>query len=150
MDPLASGLLLVAVKSATRLLPYLPKIPKTYEFTARFDGTTESLDLGTPVTFLEPAIVVARTVSPEAFCDVVRGFLGESEQIPPIYSALNINGKRAYEIARRGKSAEMPKRTIRIDQIEVLSYEHPQARIRATVSEGTYIRSLARDIGRTI
>ena len=81
---------------------------------------------------------------------VVEKFMGETEQTVPVYSAVKINGRRAYKLAREGKEVEMPKRKVRIDEIEILRYEWPYLEIRCKVSSGTYIRALGEDIGKLL
>lgn len=103
LDPLATGLLLVATGNSTKLIPYIDKARKTYIFTVRLDGYTPSYDLDTPVTYLDPVLLeqARKILTEEAIGQTIRtSFSGKIEQFPPSYSALRINGQRAYDMVR--------------------------------------------------
>ena len=141
LDKFASGLMIVLVGKATRLNPVFSSMGKSYIAEITFGAETDTLD---------PEGEVIRRADPpseEALRSVLPEFLGLQSQIPPVYSAIHIGGKRAYQEARKGKDVEMAPRTIKIDSIELLSYDGEKAVISTSVSKGTYIRSLARDIG---
>ncbi len=141
LDKFASGLMIVLVGRATRLNPLFSSLDKTYTATVKFGIETDTLDPEGEV------IKTGRIPTREEIEKVLPSFLGNQEQIPPIYSALHVNGKRAYELARSGKAVEMKAREISIYSIKLLSFENDEAVIELRVSKGTYIRSFARDLG---
>jgi tRNA pseudouridine55 synthase len=143
LDPAATGLLVLAVgKEFTRQMPQLMKQDKTYEVEITLGKTSTTGDR-------EGEIVEKNDRKPtlEEAEAVLRSFLGESEQVPPQFSAIKVEGKRAYDMARAGKRVELKARPIRIDTIELAEYSYPILRFSCRVSSGTYIRSLAEDIG---
>ena len=141
LDPLASGVLPVGVGKASRLFRFLLEKVKIYEAEFTFGSETDTLDP-------EGQVVRTSAVIPDenGVREVLSTFLGEQDQIPPAYSAIHVDGRRAYAQARKGVDVEMPARRVRIDSISMLSYEAPYLVFDASVSKGTYIRSLARDI----
>ena len=143
LDPLATGLLLVCTGKATKTIQQLQELEKEYIATIHLGETTPSFDLETEVdkVFDTSSITIDKVV------EVVKSFMGESEQIPPMFSAKNINGKRAYDLARKGEIRELKASKIFISNIEVLHFTMPDLKIKVSCSKGTYIRSLARDIG---
>ena len=145
LDPLASGVLPIALGEATKLAGRMLDATKVYEFTIRFGEETDTLDG-------EGELVAASTHRPtraevEA---ILPGFTGPIEQVPPAYSALKIGGKPAYARARAGEQLEMKPRQVTIHELRLLSATPDEATLAATVSKGTYIRSLARDIARAL
>lgn len=153
LDPLATGLLLVATDRSCRLLSHLDKAIKSYRFTVRLDGTTPSLDLDTEITPIDPVILeqARNSITREQIEAILKDrFLGKIEQIPPIYSAINISGQRAYSLARSGQTIELKHRPCEIFLIRIIDFSFPEVTIEATVSAGTYIRSIARDLGSTL
>jgi tRNA pseudouridine55 synthase len=147
LDPQATGLLIVLVaRPATRLQEAFMHLPKTYEGTFRFGERTPSHDAETEVT--ERADVSGLT---RADIEAVRDqFTGEIEQVPPMYSAVKVDGERLYKKARRGETVDRPPRQVQIDAFELLDWDRPDLRVRVSCSKGTYIRSLARDLGDTL
>jgi tRNA pseudouridine55 synthase len=143
LDPQASGLLVVAVGAATRLLQYLPGEPKTYKFGIQFGMQTDTLDS-------EGKIVKQNSIIPSkaSLQKLTLEFSGERMQIPPEFSAIKINGVRAYKMARKGDNPEMRPRKIDIFSIKLEDYEEQNGIAHFTVvcSGGTYVRALARDI----
>jgi len=150
LDPLATGVLPIALGEATKLAGRMLDATKTYEFTAQFGRQTDTLDLeGAMVATSEyqPGFGALETV-------LEQQFLGQIEQVPPSYSAIRIDGERAYDRARAGETVEMPSRSVTIHGWEyvaegfigVFDQSEQYATLRVTVSKGTYIRSLARDI----
>ena len=150
LDPLATGVLPIALGEATKLAGRMLDATKTYEFTVQFGRQTDTLDL-------EGAVVATSEYQPGfgALETVLeRQFLGQIEQVPPSYSAIRIDGERAYDRARAGETVEMPSRSVTIHGWEyvaegfigVFDQSEQYATLRVTVSKGTYIRSLARDI----
>jgi tRNA pseudouridine55 synthase len=143
LDPLAEGVLLICTGTATRATSYFMDLPKTYEFEMLLGVGTTTLDCEGEIV----SEVEVPEMGREDIESVVKSFLGEQEQKPPMYSAVKLNGKRLYELARSGEEAEAAKRTIRIHEIEVLDCELPSLAVRVVCSRGTYVRALAADIG---
>ena len=149
LDPLASGVLPVALGEATKLSGRMLDADKVYDFTIAFGTETDTLDA-------EGAVVAISDNIPDwgAIEDVLVHFIGEIEQIPPAYSALKIDGKRAYDLARAGDTPQMQPRNVTIHSIDYLMEGMDDgvrwAKLRASVSKGTYIRSLARDIAHAL
>lgn len=141
LDPLASGILPIALGEATKLTGRMLDASKTYDFTVKFGEETETLDL-------EGRVVATSDVRPIAaeIAAVLPSFTGPIEQVPPAYSALMIDGVRAYDRARRGEAVDMPTRAVTIHTLDLIDAGEDWATLRAHVSKGTYIRSLARDI----
>ena len=150
LDPLATGLLLVATDNSTKLIPYIDKAQKTYIFTVRLDGSTPSCDLDTPVEYVNPIILEqARDTLTQETIEKIIGvhFSGKIEQIPPSYSAIRLQGQRAYDMVRAGQEVVIPKRSVEIFSSKIVSFAFPEVTIEMEVSVGTYIRSIARDLG---
>lgn len=149
LDPLATGALLVAVWNYTKLIPYFEKDNKEYEFTVELNGTTPSYDSETEVAYISEELQKKYTeeLTIDHIQDIInKNFSWEIEQIPPKYSALKIGWKKALDKIRSGEEFEMKKRKATIYEIEILSYSYPSVTIRAKVSAGTYIRSIAFDL----
>ena len=147
LDPLATGVVIVCTGRKTKQIDLLMEHTKEYEATLQLGATTPSYDLEHPVDATYPTGHITR----EMIERVLPTFLGEQWQVPPIYSAVKINGKRAYEYARKGRQDEVeikPKLLV-IDAIDLLQFDADtmQMTIRVVCSKGTYIRALARDIG---
>jgi tRNA pseudouridine55 synthase len=143
LDPFAKGLLVLVVGRATRLAPFVAEWPKTYEGVIRLGVTTDTDDLTGAVVATAPWT----GITPAQLADVIGGFRGPYEQRPPAYSAVKIEGERAYRRARRGEVVEPAPRPVEIYEFEILEAAVPDLQFRAIVSAGTYVRSLARDIG---
>ncbi|WP_457567399.1 tRNA pseudouridine(55) synthase TruB [Desulfurobacterium sp.] len=142
LDPLATGLLIVAVGRATRFGEYLLKQDKCYVVGGRFGVSSDTYDVDGVVEPVEMA-----EVSRMQFESVLSRFQGDVEQVPPSFSAVRINGKRAYELARKGKKITLKPRKIKIYDIGILSFSYPDFSLKVCCSSGTYIRSLVHDIG---
>lgn len=145
LDPFATGLLIILLGDATKRSDEFLKLDKVYEATIRLGGISTTGDPEGEISSYEGT----RDAVP-SFEEVERAlshFRGQIRQKPPIFSAIKIDGKRAYKLARDGKSVEMPERDVTIHELEILDYTYPELRIRTHVSSGTYIRSLAVDIG---
>lgn len=143
LDPLASGLLIIAVGKATKEISKFVGLDKTYETTITLGATTETDDAEA-----EPIVTPnAHPPTLEHIKQVVKSFIGEQQQIPPLYSAKKQDGVRLYKLARSGKTTEIRSHRIIIHNITILSYAYPSLSIRVKCGSGTYIRSLARDIG---
>lgn len=146
LDPLATGVLIVCTGKATKRIEELQYHTKEYIATIQLGATTPSFDLETEVDATYPTEHISREMVEET----LQKFLGEIKQIPPSYSAVKVNGKRAYEYARKGAEVEIKPKTLVIDEIELLEYDMPTIKIRVVCSKGTYIRALARDIGQAL
>jgi tRNA pseudouridine55 synthase len=145
LDPLASGVLPIALGEATKLAGRMLDSDKIYDFTVRFGAETDSLDLEGEVVAesdLQPTLADVEAVLPR--------FTGEIEQAPPAYSALMIDGRRAYDRARAGEDVAPPLRAVTIRTLDLAAFGDASATLRAEVSKGTYIRSLARDLARAL
>ena len=143
LDPFATGLLILLTGKGTKRAEEFVKLDKVYEATVR---------LGAVSTTGDPEGEITEMAKKAEFDEaklkkVVEGYVGEIEQVPPAFSAIKIGGVRAYKLARKGKEVEMPARKVRIYGIEILDYAWPWLKIRTEVSSGTYIRTLAADIG---
>ena len=141
LDRFATGLMIVLTGEATRLNPLFSGYGKSYRACLEFGRTTDTLDSEGQVT-----LAGGRIPSIEEIRAVLPTFLGTQLQQPPVYSAIHVNGKRAYKEARKGNEVEMPLRQIEITDISIISYEAPFLVFDVSVSKGTYIRALARDI----
>ena len=141
LDPLASGVLPIAIGEATKLAGRMLDATKAYDFTIGFGSETDTLDTEGEVVATSDHRPTEREV-----LDALPGFTGTIEQMPPAYSALKVDGKRAYTLARAGEEVRLDSRTVTIHALEVTAIDGDSATLAATVSKGTYIRSLARDI----
>ena len=146
LDPFATGLLILLAGKATKKAPELTKLDKVYEATIRLGATSSTGDPEGEITITDKKPEISR----EKIIETLAQFVGEIEQIPPAFSAIKINGQRAYKLARAGKAVEMPKRKVTIYELELLDYASPFLKIRTHVSSGTYIRTLAEDIGEAL
>jgi tRNA pseudouridine55 synthase len=143
LDPLASGLMIVCTGKATRKIDDFRDLDKEYVATIHLGETTPSFDLETETDNRYPT----DHITEEMVKNVLAGFLGEQKQLPPMYSAKLISGKRAYEFARKGIEKKLDPVTVFFKEIELLSFEIPEIKVRLLCSKGTYIRSFARDFG---
>ena len=133
----------ICTGKATKLIESLQGEDKEYVTTIALGATTPSFDLETEVDQTFPTEHITR----EKVEEVLASFVGDIEQVPPIFSAVKIDGERAYKLARKGDEVELKAKIIRIDEIELLEFSQTAIRIRVACGKGTYIRSLARDIG---
>lgn len=143
LDPLATGLLVLVIGSYTKKVPELSKADKTYEVTMKLGETSTTGDEEGIKTRSDEQ----RAVSKEELLSVFEQFVGEIEQTPPAYSAVKVNGQRAYKLARAGKEVNIEPRKVRIYSLEMNEYVYPFVHFTAKVSSGTYIRSLVEDLG---
>lgn len=145
LDPLATGVVIVCTGKKTKLIESLQYDVKEYVATLQLGATTPSYDLEKEIDATYPTAHITR----ELIDRTIPEFIGEQWQVPPIFSAVQINGKRAYEFARKGEEVELKPKLLVIDEIEVLAFDEQkmQLTIRVVCSKGTYIRALARDIG---
>lgn len=146
LDPLATGVLVLAVGQATRLIEYVQAMPKVYRTRIRLGATSDTDDADGTIT--ENAN--AHPVNEEAVRAALASFIGEVEQVPPTYSAARVEGRRAYALARRGTEVELAPRKVRVDRIDVREYRWPELELDVFCGKGTYIRSIARDLGRAL
>lgn len=145
LDPLASGILPIALGEATKTVPFVMDGRKAYRFTVAWGVETDTDDAeGRPVATSEarPERAAVEAALP--------AFVGAIEQVPPRYSAIKIQGERAYDLARDGETVELVARPVQIDRLEVVSHENGQTVIEAECGKGTYVRALARDLGRML
>ena len=142
LDPMATGVLPVFVGRATRAVEFFEHAEKTYEATLRLGMKTDTQDITGTVLEERPV-----TVTEQDILNVLPAFRGEILQIPPMYSALKVNGQKLYDLARKGKEVERQPRPITIHELELLHFDGQDARIRVRCSKGTYIRTLCEDMG---
>lgn len=148
LDPLATGLMIIGTDGSPRLFPMIEHFSKTYTTTIRLDGTTDSYDLEQPIVPIHISENVINSITREKVETVIKeNFIGTISQFPPNYSAVWINGQRAYDLARKGHEIEMKAKNRVVEKFEIISYAWPILEVEITVSHGTYIRSLARDLG---
>ena len=143
LDPDAEGVLPVALGKATRLVDLITDKEKTYEAVMRLGVVTDTQDMSGTVL----SQVSELNITEEELRTVIASFVGDYMQVPPMYSALKVNGKKLYELAREGKTVERKARPVHFYEIEILEISLPLVRIRVTCSKGTYIRTLCHDIG---
>ncbi|WP_372752564.1 tRNA pseudouridine(55) synthase TruB [Labilibaculum sp.] len=143
LDPLATGLLIVCVGKYTKKIDTYQSQVKEYIATLKLGATTPSFDLETEVDQNHPTEHITKDLIEEC----VHGFIGEIKQRPPDFSAVKVNGKRAYKYARQGQKVEIKEKTLVIDDIEIIEFKDNLLKLRVVCSKGTYIRALARDIG---
>lgn len=146
LDPLATGVLIVCTGRATRRIEELQNGSKEYIAELRIGATTPSFDLETEIDATMPWEHIRR----EDIEAVLPRFRGKLMQVPPIYSAVKIDGKRAYKFARKGEEVELKAKPLEISELEFLDFENDIIRLRVVCSKGTYIRALARDIGEAL
>lgn len=146
LDPLATGVLLLCTGKATKRIEELQKQTKEYVAEIMLGATTPSYDMEHPVNETFPY----EHITKEMVEDVLKSFIGDIAQRPPLFSACKVDGKRAYDLARKGSEMQLEPKQIRIDSIDLIEYNLPKIKIRVVCGKGTYIRSLARDIGEAL
>ncbi len=146
LDPLATGVMIVCTGKATKRIDEFQYQTKEYVATLKLGETTPSFDLEKEVDAVYPTDHITR----EEVERVLQSFVGVIQQVPPVFSACKVEGKRAYELARKGEEVELKSKTLVIDEMELLEYDMPVIKIRVVCSKGTYIRALARDIGQAL
>lgn len=146
LDPLATGVMIVCTGKATKRIEELQSGTKEYEAELCLGAVTPSFDMEHPVSETFPT----EHITKELVESVLKGFEGEQSQVPPLFSAVKVDGRRAYKYARGGEDVEIKPKTITIEKIELLDYSMPYIKIRVACSKGTYIRALARDIGKAL
>jgi len=146
LDPAATGVLVCCLGRATKQIESLMGLAKVYEATVDLSAFTDTDDAegqrqAVPVATPPDAVTVESTLA---------GFIGWIEQVPPAHSAVRVGGQRAYALARQGEAVTLPSRSVRIDELTLLGYDWPELHLRITCGKGTYIRSLARDLGQAL
>jgi len=142
LDPFATGLMIIVTGKECRNASLYSKLDKVYEANIRLGQTSSTGDPEGDITDVSDLVPTLDDVN-----EALSGFVGEIQQQPPMYSAIKINGQRAYKLARQGEVVEMPFRTVTVFSLELMDYTYPDIKIRVHVSSGTYIRTLAQDIG---
>ncbi|RME86566.1 MAG: tRNA pseudouridine(55) synthase TruB [Anaerolineae bacterium] len=146
LDPRASGVLVILIGPAVRLSEYVSAADKRYQAIIRLGGRTDTYDA--EGRFVSSGVPV--NITEEEFEKVLKQFEGEIEQVPPAYSAVRVKGRRAYEMAREGQEVKLPPRKIKVYHLEVLEWAPPEVVIDVHCSSGTYVRSLANDLGEVL
>lgn len=146
LDPLATGVLIICTGRATRKIEELQSGMKEYVAEITLGATTPSYDLETEIDATYPSEHITR----ELVESVLPRFIGHVMQVPPVFSAVKIDGKRAYSFARKGKEVELKAKPLEIRELEVIRFEPPVLTVRVLCSKGTYIRALARDLGEAL
>jgi tRNA pseudouridine55 synthase len=146
LDPLASGVLVVALGAGTRLIELIQDQPKVYRTVIRLGTRSDTMDANGTITETPDPVVP----SEESVRRAVAAQVGTIDQVPPQFSALKVSGRRAYDLARAGQTVELAARPVRIERIDVLAYAWPRLELEITCGGGTYIRSIARDVGEAL
>ena len=146
LDPMATGLLLVCVGRYTKLIDSLQGMDKSYDGIIKLGATTPSYDAETE----EDALYPIDGIDMAQLSRAAASFVGDIEQVPPIFSALKVDGVRLYKKARKGQTVEIKPRPVTIHKFDITSYEPPYAHFSSAVSKGTYVRSMAYDLGRKL
>ena len=147
LDPMATGLLILCSGRATKSISQLQEMPKTYIGEITFGGSTPTYDADSEVDETAPTDHITADKIEKV---IEEHFSGEISQVPPAYSALKVGGKRSYELARRGKAVELAARPVTIHSHQIISFEKNKLLISITCSKGTYIRSIAHDLGKLL
>lgn len=146
LDPRASGVLVVLIGPAVRLSEYVSASDKRYQATIQLGASTDTYDAEGRITGSSPV----EDISEEQFVEILEQFVGEIEQVPPPYSAIKVKGRKAYEMARQGQEVELEPRIIQVYGLDVLEWAPPEVVIDVYCSSGTYVRSLAHDLGKAL
>ena len=146
LDPLATGVMILCTGKSTKRIIEFQDLDKEYIATVHFGETTPSFDLETEIDGHYPTSHITR----KSVQNTLEKFLGEQKQVPPLYSAKLVEGKRAYEIARKGKAKKLDPVTIFIKELELIEFGIPESKIRMLCSKGTYVRAFAKDLGEVL
>jgi len=149
LDPRASGVLVILIGPAVRLSEYVSASDKRYQATIRLGSSTDTYDSEGDVTDFTSSEILEE-ITEEQFNEILQQFIGEIEQVPPPYSAVKVKGRKAYEMAREGEEVDLEPRTINVYSLEILEWAPPEAVIDVYCSSGTYVRSLANDLGKAL
>ena len=147
LDPLATGLLIMLIGKATKVSQFLISLDKTYEGTMRFGTETDTQDADGEVVAEKP---LPEGLSEKRIIEQMNGFLGDQYQTPPMFSAKKVDGVPLYKMARKGKTIEREPRFIRINKLDLLDWKPPEATFRMACSKGTYVRTVAHDLGQKL
>lgn len=152
LDPFAEGVLIVLIGATTKIQSQFMEMPKTYIATLKLGEISSTYDPGGKISAFVPlnGTTADKQISNNQISDIIKTFIGEIEQTPPIHSAIKINGQRAYKLAWQGIKPDLKPRKIKIHNIKILNYAWPYLKIEVDCSRGTYIRSLAHDIGQKL
>jgi tRNA pseudouridine55 synthase len=146
LDPRASGVLVILIGPAVRLSEFVSASDKRYQATIRLGSSTDTYDSEGTITNSQPS----EHITEEEFNEILQTFVGEMEQIPPPFSAIKVKGRRAYDMAREGEEVELHPRIVNVYSLEVLEWDPPEVVIDVFCSSGTYVRSLANDMGKAL
>lgn len=146
LDPRASGVLVILIGPAVRLSEYVSASDKRYQATIHLGSTTDTFDADGRITASFPI----EDIDEDKFNEILQQFVGEMEQVPPPYSAVKVKGRKAYEMAREGEEVDLAPRIINVYSLEVLEWAPPEAVVDVYCSSGTYVRSLANDLGKAL
>lgn len=148
LDPLATGVLVLCTGKKTKSIEELQRHTKEYVATLQLGATTASFDMEHEVDATYPTEHITR----QLIDDTIPQFIGDISQVPPVFSACNVGGKRAYQLSRKGKEVQLEAKQVRIDEIEVLNFDEEKKilMLRVVCGKGTYIRALARDLGEAL
>jgi tRNA pseudouridine55 synthase len=146
LDPMATGLMVICTGKATKKIEELQAGVKEYIATLKLGATTPSFDLEKE----EDKQYETKHIDKNLVSETLSNFIGTIEQVPPMFSAVRVNGKRAYELARKGEDAKLKAKKLVIDSIEIIDFSMPELKLKIVCSKGTYIRALARDIGEAL
>ena len=146
LDPFATGVLLLLIGKATKLCESLMDQPKQYRATVKLGATTPTDDPESE----ETAVLGAVTPTPAQVEEALARFVGEILQTPPVFSAMKVDGRRAYDLARRGNDVKLDPRPVKVYAIELVEYQWPYVKLKIDCGRGTYIRAIARDLGQTL
>lgn len=149
LDPLATGLLIIGLDKATKQLADFMNLPKEYEVLIEFGKVSTTYDADGEISAKAEKGVLAEPPE-KRFQDLLKKFIGKIQQMPPVFSAKRIKGERAYDLARKGEKVELALREVTIYSIEILGWNWPLVRLRIKCGKGTYIRSLAHDLGQEL
>jgi tRNA pseudouridine55 synthase len=149
LDPRASGVLVILIGPAVRLSEFVSASDKRYQATLRLGSSTDTFDAEGRITAAPPTVSVD-SITEEKFEQNLQQFIGEIEQVPPPYSAVKVQGRKAYEMAREGEEVELAPRKIQVYTLELLEWAPPEAVVDVFCSSGTYVRSLANDLGKAL
>ena len=147
LDPMATGLLIMLIGKATKVSQYLISLDKSYEGTIRFGIETDSHDADGEIV---NEIPVPGDLTEESLREEMKSFLGDQYQTPPMFSAKKVDGVPLYKLARKGKTIEREPRFIRINSLDLLAWESPEAKFQMSSSKGTYVRTLVHDLGQKV
>ncbi len=146
LDPRASGVLVILIGPAVRLSEFVSASDKRYQATIRLGNSTDTYDAEGKIT----SSASVENITEEQFNSILQTFVGEMEQVPPPYSAVKVKGRKAYEMAREGEEVELQPRIVHVYSLEILEWDAPEVVVDVYCSSGTYVRSLANDLGKAL